>query len=141
MPFSSDLLLLVICDAFYLIIAALFWCIYEGCKANRFSILSSSIIAESVACLVRVPMDSIKIQLQTQSKCRHSPLFLYRGLFITLARDIPFACIQYPLYETLLEHTNAPISGIPMNATMPSSLIMMFRCHSRCNCCLSHHTH
>ena len=76
-------------------------------------------IGEAVACLVRVPTEVVKAKMQTSStghsvqetillvlKERHggSPLSnitggLYRGYGITLFREIPFAMIQFPLYE------------------------------------------
>lgn len=76
-------------------------------------------ISEAVACLVRVPTEVIKAKMQT-ANIRLSladtlkavlaethgggPLSgltggLYRGYGITLFREIPFAIIQFPLYE------------------------------------------
>ena len=76
-------------------------------------------ISEAVACLVRVPTEVIKAKMQT-AKVHLSlvdtfklvlaethgggPLSglaggLYRGYGITLFREIPFAIIQFPLYE------------------------------------------
>jgi len=83
-------------------------------------------IGEATACLVRVPTEVIKAKMQTGSgsACRGlvatlelvlqenhaagsknflTPYFggLYRGYGITLMREIPFAVIQFPLYEWL----------------------------------------
>jgi solute carrier family 25 S-adenosylmethionine transporter 26 len=74
-------------------------------------------IGEAAACLVRVPTEVIKAKMQTESSASllqttrlvfqetHgsvlSGLFggLYRGYGMTLFREIPFAMIQFPLYE------------------------------------------
>ena len=73
---------------------------------------------EAMACLVRVPTEVVKAKMQTASstttlsatvqsvlKETHgsvlSTIFggLYRGYGMTLLREIPFAMIQFPLYE------------------------------------------
>lgn len=73
---------------------------------------------EAAACLVRVPTEVIKAKMQTAAspltltetvravlKEEHKGLLaqwtgaLYRGYGITLFREIPFAMIQFPLYE------------------------------------------
>jgi solute carrier family 25 S-adenosylmethionine transporter 26 len=76
-------------------------------------------VGEAAACLVRVPTEVVKAKMQTTAaplsladtvrgvlKERHggNPLAsvtggLYRGYGITLFREIPFAVIQFPLYE------------------------------------------
>ena len=84
-------------------------------------------VGEAVACLVRVPTEVIKQNMQTlsstsastsaasltqtwnkiiaqkQSNAFASSIFggLYRGYGITLFREIPFAFIQFPLYEQM----------------------------------------
>lgn len=108
--------------------AALFFGAYEGMKpifSERFgfqdhtSHMAAACIGEAAACLVRVPTEVIKAKMQTsQPKLslsntvsavlaeKHSGSFmsgilggLYRGYGITLFREIPFAMIQFPLYE------------------------------------------
>ena len=81
--------------------------------------MTAASISEAVACLVRVPTEVIKAKMQTAKI--HLSLFdtfkvvlaethgggplsgltggLYRGYGITLFREIPFAIIQFPLYE------------------------------------------
>ena len=72
---------------------------------------------EAMACLVRVPTEVIKTKMQTTSNSTLTNTFqlvfqethgsvlsnftggLYRGYGITLMREIPFAMIQFPLYE------------------------------------------
>ncbi|KAG7344593.1 mitochondrial carrier protein [Nitzschia inconspicua] len=77
-------------------------------------------IGEAAACLVRVPTEVIKAKMQTNTDHAlsltntirlvwnethgGSPLSqwtggLYRGYGITLMREIPFAMIQFPIYE------------------------------------------
>lgn len=76
---------------------------------------------EAAACLVRVPTEAIKQSMQTNSylsissvfenissrsylsSSRYQSLFgaLYKGYGITLMREIPFAFIQFPLYEKI----------------------------------------
>lgn len=79
-------------------------------------------IGESAACLVRVPTEVIKAKMQTNTTNASSlsrtfqavlgethstgalgKWFggLYRGYGITLLREIPFAMIQFPIYEYL----------------------------------------
>ncbi|CAB9499142.1 adenosylmethionine carrier 1, chloroplastic/mitochondrial [Seminavis robusta] len=85
--------------------------------------MAAASVGESAACLVRVPTEVIKAKMQTGTggtggglkttiqmvlKETHgtqhnilAPIFggLYRGYAITLMREIPFAMIQFPLYE------------------------------------------
>ncbi|KAG9290213.1 hypothetical protein G9A89_022189 [Geosiphon pyriformis] len=78
---------------------------------------------EVAACVVRVPTEVIKQRMQT--KQYHSTpsairailthegvLGLYRGYLSTVSREIPFTCLQFPLYEylkRLIAHkTNRP---------------------------------
>jgi solute carrier family 25 (mitochondrial S-adenosylmethionine transporter), member 26 len=93
-------------------------------------------IGEAAACLVRVPTEVIKAKMQTSTEnassltktfrmvlneSHGSPLSqitggLYRGYGMTLMREIPFAMIQFPLYEHLkwcwAEHYR---QGVPVN--------------------------
>lgn len=77
-------------------------------------------IGEAMACLVRVPTEVLKSKMQTNAmgsstltstlqlvlsekdgRAFASGIFggLYRGYGITLMREVPFAFIQFPLYE------------------------------------------
>lgn len=74
-------------------------------------------MGEGMACLVRVPTEVIKAKMQTTESATLTKTFqsvlhethgsilsqftggLYRGYGITLMREIPFAMIQFPLYE------------------------------------------
>lgn len=98
--------------------AALFFLSYETCKKNlpitneiNLAIVSGS-VAESIACLVRTPTEVVK--QRTQTSATNSSLQtlreilstdgvrgLYRGFGGTLAREIPFVAIQFPLWEKL----------------------------------------
>ena len=73
----------------------------------------SASLAETAACLIRVPTEVIKSRQQTLSygeKVSTFQAFLavgkeagvrgyYRGFASTVGREIPFTCIQFPLYE------------------------------------------
>jgi len=83
--------------------------------------MAAASCGEAMACLVRVPTEVIKAKMQTGTafatgglastiqlvmKERHGAGFLtpylgglYRGYGMTLMREIPFAMIQFPLYE------------------------------------------
>ncbi|BFZ54376.1 S-adenosylmethionine transporter [Savitreella phatthalungensis] len=74
--------------------------------------VTSSSIAESLACIVRVPTEVVKQRTQASVSGTHSSFGtlrailasdglhgLYRGFLATLAREIPFVCIQFPLWE------------------------------------------
>lgn len=91
-------------------------------------------IGEAAACLVRVPTEVIKAKMQTNtanaqslkktfqlvlSETHGSSLSqltggLYRGYGITLMREIPFAMIQFPLYESFKvywsDKQNSPVN-------------------------------
>jgi solute carrier family 25 S-adenosylmethionine transporter 26 len=93
-------------------------------------------IGEAAACLVRVPTEVIKAKMQTntanaQSLTKTFQMVLaethgsalsrltgglYRGYGITLMREIPFAMIQFPLYESLKvywgEKQNSPVNPV-----------------------------
>jgi solute carrier family 25 S-adenosylmethionine transporter 26 len=109
--------------------AALFFATYETTKVHLAGVTSSALpehsptnhmisasVGEAVACLVRVPTEVIKAKMQTSQSTfsetlklvwsertgtRLSNIFggLYRGYGITFLREIPFAMIQFPLYE------------------------------------------
>ncbi|KAF9921415.1 S-adenosylmethionine transporter, partial [Modicella reniformis] len=62
------------------------------------------------ACFVRVPTEVVKQRMQTKQYGttggavrsilqNEGVLGFYRGYFSTVAREIPFTCIQFPLYE------------------------------------------
>ena len=82
----------------------------------------SASIGECVACSIRVPTEVIKSKMQTnafgsaslsstvrtvlaerdgRAVCSSILGGLYRGLGITLMREVPFAFIQFPIYERL----------------------------------------
>lgn len=105
--------------------AAIFFCTYESMKKfltphvnphqTHYVHMSSAAIAEVVACLVRVPVEISKQRRQVQStQYKNVSAFnilvqayqtegvvrgLYRGFGATIMREIPFAFIQYPLWE------------------------------------------
>ncbi|WFD24609.1 S-adenosylmethionine transporter [Malassezia equina] len=74
----------------------------------------SGTMAEMAACMIRVPTEVVKSRQQTSVYGRSSSAAalrqviaeegvrgLYRGYGSTIFREIPFTCIQFPLYEGL----------------------------------------
>ena len=90
---------------------------YEGVKSqlgtDSFSACcAAAATAESACCLVRVPAELIKMQMQSKQAWSLSRAVravyteaglagFYRGLGVTLCLDVPFALLQFPLYEQL----------------------------------------
>ncbi|ORZ04049.1 mitochondrial carrier domain-containing protein [Lobosporangium transversale] len=101
--------------------ASMFFVTYEGLKTGLSAVMPGPQYApvvhmisasggEIAACFVRVPTEVIKQRMQTkQYKTttgavkaviqNEGILGFYRGYFSTVAREIPFTCIQFPLYE------------------------------------------
>ncbi|KAJ1022410.1 hypothetical protein NDA13_005317 [Ustilago tritici] len=77
--------------------------------------MTSASIAEVAACLIRVPTEVIKSRQQTMTYGKGTTTFqafkkvfqeagirgYYRGFGSTVGREVPFTCIQFPLYERL----------------------------------------
>ncbi|KAJ1958143.1 S-adenosylmethionine transporter [Dipsacomyces acuminosporus] len=111
--------------------AAMFFLTYEQVKAasehrvskkyQPFVHMLAASAGEVAACLVRVPTEVIKQRLQAK---HHSSLVaairgtyyaegalgFYRGYLTQVVREIPFTCIQFPIYE-YLKHTYAQKQG------------------------------
>lgn len=100
--------------------AALFFYSYETCKSHiaiqndTALAIVSGCIAETLACLIRTPTEIIKQRTQTSATLSSWQTLqhvlkadglqgLYRGFAGTLAREIPFVSIQFPLWEKLKE--------------------------------------
>eukprot|EP00978_Attheya_sp_CCMP212_P041615 scaffold240658_cov55-Attheya_sp.AAC.1 len=86
-----------------------------------FSHMAAACLGEAAACLVRVPTEVLKSKMQTNAAGSQTLLStlqlvlkeppaasfvpflggLYRGYGITLMREVPFALIQFPIYERL----------------------------------------
>ncbi|KAI9292849.1 mitochondrial carrier [Neoconidiobolus thromboides FSU 785] len=107
--------------------AALFFCSYDTLKTyfkQSQQIESLPLIhmlaastGEVTACLVRVPTEVIKQRLQTNQYTTYlhavksilkeeSILGFYKGYSTTVLREIPFTCIQFPIYELLKVQLN-----------------------------------
>lgn len=82
--------------------------------AETLSHIFSSSAGEINACLIRVPAEVIKQRAQIHPSSSSMEIFkelvnnktgdglrknLYRGWSTTIMREIPFTCIQFPLYE------------------------------------------
>lgn len=105
--------------------AALFFVTYDATKQwlhsmNNSVINSAPVVThmtaacfgEIMACLVRVPTEIVKQRMQagqhstisetvSTTLAREGFLGFYRGFGTTLLREIPFAFVQFPLYEHL----------------------------------------
>ncbi|KAI8146263.1 mitochondrial carrier domain-containing protein [Fennellomyces sp. T-0311] len=101
--------------------ASLFFVTYEATKRllgagvdntnhAHFIHMAAASFGEISACTVRVPTEVIKQRMQTKQFKTTSDavgnvlrtegiLGFYRGFLSTVAREIPFTCIQFPLYE------------------------------------------
>ncbi|GAC95791.1 hypothetical protein PHSY_003367 [Pseudozyma hubeiensis SY62] len=94
--------------------------------------MAAASIAEIAACLIRVPTEVIKSRQQTMAYGRGTTTFqaftkvfqeaglrgYYRGFGSTVGREIPFTCIQFPLYEKLkLEMARSRLrsQGVPID--------------------------
>lgn len=110
-----------------------------GMNSPAISHMAAASMGESAACLVRVPTEVIKAKMQTNAANASSltntfrlvmtethgigPLGkvmgvggLYRGYGITLMREIPFAMIQFPIYEFLKTYWSETLrDGVPVN--------------------------
>eukprot|EP01029_Cantina_marsupialis_P014031 TRINITY_DN31075_c1_g1_i1.p1 TRINITY_DN31075_c1_g1~~TRINITY_DN31075_c1_g1_i1.p1 ORF type:complete len:300 (-),score=63.71 TRINITY_DN31075_c1_g1_i1:493-1344(-) len=103
--------------------AGIFFATYDTCKRGLHRIapvgvsdpqihMAAAAIGETAACLVRVPTENVKQKLQARI-CPSTSSTLayiiktdgitgfYRGYLTTVLREIPFAFIQYPLWEGL----------------------------------------
>lgn len=91
--------------------ASLFFVTYEGIKNvtqhqipgryHSFLHMSAASLAEMVACLVRVPIEVLKMRKQALIFRREdiSLRLLYCGYWSTVLRDMPFSLIQFPIWE------------------------------------------
>ncbi|SOV17058.1 mitochondrial carrier protein, putative [Plasmodium sp. gorilla clade G2] len=105
--------------------SAFFYCFYELSKkvltdynANinkSYLYLISTSIAEVTACIIRLPFEILKQNMQVSgnismlkaiyniSNKNDLPKYLFNSYLIMVAREIPFDCIQYFLWESLKE--------------------------------------
>ncbi|CAM9614898.1 unnamed protein product [Pylaiella littoralis] len=97
--------------------AALFFSSYEAAKhaldpKSPYSHMAAASLAETVACLVRVPTENVKQKMQaglhsTAAETVSAILKngglggFYTGYLTTVVREIPFSFIQFPIYERL----------------------------------------
>uniref|UniRef100_A0A914W6T9 Mitochondrial carrier protein PET8 n=1 Tax=Plectus sambesii TaxID=2011161 RepID=A0A914W6T9_9BILA len=100
--------------------AALFFCTYEMIKAvmadyhanSSISHMAAASCGEVMACLVRVPTEVVKQRAQAFPNRRVMYVArkiiatqglsgFYRGYASTVAREIPFSLIQFPLWEAM----------------------------------------
>lgn len=88
---------------------------WPGHAMSPLILLPAACAAELAGCTIRVPVDVIKQRMQAGmqrsfSQCcssiwQHDGLLgFYRGFQATVWRDLPFACLQFPLYEWFKHH-------------------------------------
>ncbi|VDK31942.1 unnamed protein product [Taenia asiatica] len=99
--------------------AALFFCAYEMTR-NRtaeiappwLSAMLAASLGEMVACVIRVPCETVKQRAQSQPHLSFGRILsdtlqteglggMYRGYISTILRELPFSLIQYPIWESL----------------------------------------
>ena len=93
--------------------SAVFFYTYETCRLDM-NVALAAAVGESIAGLVRTPLEIIKQRMQADIKrTRCNNIQIIRGYGAMLGRDVPFALIQYPLFEYLRERRKLPpaISG------------------------------
>ncbi|KAJ1663675.1 S-adenosylmethionine transporter [Coemansia sp. RSA 1813] len=111
--------------------AAMFFLTYEQAKAacerrmapeyQSFAYMAAASAGEVTACLVRVPTEVLKQRLQANhhrslgaairgTYAAEGLLGFYRGYLTQVVREIPFTCIQFPVYE-YLKHSYATKQG------------------------------
>lgn len=119
--------------------SALFFCTYEGVKQVIGPVMPSlmtplvhSVAAacgEVAACSVRVPVEVVKQRTQANHGTSSWRTFknvltvegirgFYRGYFTTVAREIPFSFIQFPLWEFLKNMFANPDSLLTWQAAL-----------------------
>jgi len=142
--------------------AALFFGTYEFTKGKLYKIvppdshyasvvhMAAGATGETLACLVRVPTENVKQKMQArmfnsikttaQSIIKTQGLSgFYTGYSTTLLREIPFALVQFPIYEkakrvwsTYQGHTVSPLQaalcgsfagGVAAGVTTPMDVI------------------
>uniref|UniRef100_A0A1I8IAL8 Solute carrier family 25 member 26 n=1 Tax=Macrostomum lignano TaxID=282301 RepID=A0A1I8IAL8_9PLAT len=93
--------------------AAVFFVTYDTGKRRRLPVPVAACLGEAAACLVRVPCEVVKQRAQTDRLGRRpyrifadclreeGPAGLYRGFRSTIIRELPFASLQFPLWEAL----------------------------------------
>ncbi|GMS89149.1 hypothetical protein PENTCL1PPCAC_11324, partial [Pristionchus entomophagus] len=97
--------------------AAIFFCTYQTMnkligRHDAYSHAFAAGVGEILACTVRVPTELVKQRAQADSSRRISSIFreilrsdgfrgFFRGYRSTIAREIPFSLIEFPLWEAL----------------------------------------
>lgn len=111
-----------------------------GMENEAISHMIAASLGEAAACLVRVPTEVVKAKMQTSHDTlsqtvrqvlqekggvfSHVTGGLYRGYGITLMREIPFAMIQFPLYERMKRvwRERQGYATTPLQAAMAGSV-------------------
>ena len=93
--------------------AAIFFFVYDSCKllggGKSWQVqCGAAALGEAAACLVRVPVEVVKQRRQAGATKVARALVMqegargfYRGFPATLAREVPFSLVQFPIWELL----------------------------------------
>jgi solute carrier family 25 S-adenosylmethionine transporter 26 len=113
--------------------SALFFCTYDSVKRHATGSMgykdtpqvhmAAASAGEVMACLIRVPVEIVKQRRQASAASSSLEIVrntlksegvrgLYRGYLTTVAREIPFSLIQFPLWE-FLKRKVADVKGSP----------------------------
>jgi len=116
--------------------AAVFFCTYDtvkrlsvskwGFKDSSGLHMAAASVGEVMACLIRVPVEVVKQRRQASAGSSSREIVrstfkteglkgFYRGYFTTVAREIPFSLIQFPLWEFL----KRKVSDLKGSPTLP----------------------
>ncbi|EEB19454.1 mitochondrial carrier protein, putative [Pediculus humanus corporis] len=97
----------------------------ENSALNPVVYIVSASAAELIGSIVRVPLEVVKQRKQTsntrsafivrQTLKKEGVYGLYRGFWSTLWREIPFAAIQYPVWEVMINEYMAFQDGKSLN--------------------------
>jgi len=114
--------------------AAVFFCTYDSVKRYAISSLgykdtaqvhmAAATTGEVMACLIRVPVEIVKQRRQASAANTSLEIVrntlkteglrgFYRGYLTTVAREIPFSLIQFPLWEFLKKQLSE-VKGAPI---------------------------
>ena len=85
--------------------ATTFFSIYSLCRWNGTGDAIAALAAEFSSTTIRQPLEVLK--QKKQAGVLSSLHFSYKGYFATLMRDLPFALVQYPLFELLKPQAGA----------------------------------
>ena len=82
-------------------VGMLFFALYSKIYSLTGYAFLGSLGGELATSLLRIPLDRIKQRMQLENWNNSNKKICWSSYAITIARDIPFSVIQYPLFECL----------------------------------------